>query len=238
MNTVVPNFANYATLVFDCDGVVLDSNRVKANAFRAAALPWGAVPAEALVAYNAAHGGVSRYEKFNHFLDHIVPLYATVTDGPGHEELLQAYAGIAKNGLMACGCPTGLTTLRETTAHARWLIVSGGDQAELREIFIARGISGFFDGGIFGSPDKKEAILIRELENGNIVQPALFLGDSKYDHVAASAAGLDFLFVSDWSEFAGWPAYIKTHGLPVVPSLDWITRTAAGAAVLPDAPQC
>lgn len=30
--------------------------------------------------------------------------------------------------------------------------------------------------------------------------PALFLGDSKYDYQAASAAGLDFVFLSGWSE--------------------------------------
>lgn len=93
------------------------------------------------------------------------------------------------------------------------MIVSGGDQAELREIFADRGLDRLFDGGIFGSPDTKETILARELESGNIRPQALFLGDSTYDHRAAVGAGLDFIFVSGWSEVPDWPGYVQQHQL-------------------------
>lgn len=65
------------------------------------------------------------------------------------------------------------------------LIVSGGDQAELRDVFSQRGISEWFDGGIFGSPDSKDEILARELANGNIDQPALFVSAPPTPPVAA-----------------------------------------------------
>jgi phosphoglycolate phosphatase-like HAD superfamily hydrolase len=102
------------------------------------------------------------------------------------------------------------------------LIVSGGDQAELRDVFSQRGISEWFDGGIFGSPDSKDEILARELANGNIDQPALFLGDSKYDYDAASAAGLDFVFLSGWSEVIDWEEWTTKHNIfsqPLINSL-------------------
>ena len=70
-----------------------------------------------------------------------------------------------------------------------------------------------FDGGIFGSPDTKDSILSRELANGNIQQPALFLGDSRYDHQAATQAGLEFVFVSGWSEVKDWPAWADAEGI-------------------------
>lgn len=203
----------YATLVFDCDGVVLESNRIKTEAFRTAALPWGEAAAEALVAHHVAHGGVSRYAKFAHFLSDIVPARAERTDGPGLEELLAAYAGAVRVGLMNCAVTEGLEALRAATPDARWLIVSGGDQEELREIFAARGLDGFFDGGIFGSPDTKDTILGRELAAGTITRPALFLGDSRYDHSAAQRAGLDFVFVSGWSEVGDWPGFVEAQGL-------------------------
>lgn len=209
----------YATLIFDCDGVLLDSNRVKTEAFRQAALPYGVAAAEALVAYHVALGGVSRYAKFTHFLEHIVP----GQDGPGREALLSAYATAVREGLASCSLAEGLKDLRAATPNARWMIVSGGDQAELREIFAARGLASLFDGGIFGSPDTKDAILAREIAAGGIQRPALFLGDSRYDHEAASAAGLDFIFVSGWSEFDGWPEYIRRHGLQAVPSIADLT---------------
>lgn len=206
----------YATLVFDCDGVVLDSNKVKTEAFYQAALPYGAAAAAALVDYHVRHGGVSRYQKFAMFLDELVPKHAA---GPGRDELLAAYAADVYRGLMNCAVAAGLERLRRRTPAARWLIVSGGDQAELREVFARRGLAPLFDGGIFGSPDTKDEILARELARGTIVQPALFLGDSRYDYLAARRAGLDFTFISQWSEFEGWQDYAAEQGFKTVATL-------------------
>lgn len=202
--------AGYTTLVFDCDGVVLNSNKVKTDAFYQATLPYGEDAAQAMVNYHVANGGVSRYKKFAHFLDQIAPNYAE-QECIDLEALLKAYAGYVQDGLLSCEVAPGLKALREQTPHARWLIVSGGDQAELRDVFSQRGISEWFDGGIFGSPDTKDEILARELASGNIQQPALFLGDSKYDYQAASAAGLDFVFLSGWSEVADWGEWVTRH---------------------------
>lgn len=217
----------WETIVFDCDGVILDSNRVKTEAFRQAALPYGSDAADALVAYHVAHGGVSRYAKFAHFLDALVPPGRT---GPGLDELLARYAGAVRDGLLSCAIADGLAALREATPGVRWLVASGGDQAELREIFALRGIDGYFDGGIFGSPDTKDVILAREIEAGNITRPALFVGDSRYDHEAASRAGLDFIFIHGWSEFVGWTDYVAHHGLEKVHALSALMPGHVGTA--------
>ncbi|CAM3611234.1 HAD family hydrolase [Halomonas lysinitropha] len=210
--------SDYTTLVFDCDGVVLDSNQVKTEAFYQATLSYGEAAAQAMVNYHVAHGGISRYKKFAHFLEQIAPLHAE-QQGPDLEALLQAYAGHVLKGLLSCEMAPGLEALRQQTPNARWLIVSGGDQAELRDVFAQRGIAGWFDGGIFGSPDTKDEILARELASGTIRQPALFLGDSKYDHQAASAAGLDFVFLSGWSEVERWKVWSDRNRIISIPSL-------------------
>lgn len=215
--------ANYSTLVFDCDGVVLDSNRIKTDAFRIAALPWGAKLADALVAHHVANGGISRHRKFAYFLESIVPSFSPSAvpgiDGPGLDELLASYALAVRGGLMACDVAEGLEDLRANTPNARWCIVSGGDQAELREIFSARGLDLFFDGGIFGSPDSKDVILGREIEIGSIHAPALFLGDSRYDYQAAQRAGIDFVFISQWTEVADWQEFASQNKLRAIASL-------------------
>lgn len=195
---------HYATLVFDCDGVVLNSNRVKTEAFYQAALPYGKAAAQRLVDYHVQHGGISRYAKFAYFMEHLIEPGQT---GPTLEELLSRYAAVVHEGLLKCDMAPGLQVLRERTASARWMIVSGGDQAELREVFVARGMADLFESGIFGSPDTKDEILARELASGNLQQPALFLGDSKYDYQAASATGLEFVFLSGWSEVSDWQAW-------------------------------
>jgi len=205
----------YQTAVFDCDGVILDSNKVKTDAFRQAALAYGAAAADALVSYHTANGGISRYAKFTHFLEQIVPGQT----GPDHAALLDAYASAVRAGLSACAVAPGLADLRAAHPDQTWLIVSGGDQGELHSVFGERGLAEMFNGGIFGSPDTKETILAREIAKGTIHGSALFLGDSTYDHRAATGAGLDFVFVSGWSEVADWPAYVAKHRLDEIPAL-------------------
>lgn len=201
----------YKTLVFDCDGVVLNSNKVKTEAFFKAALPYGQEAAETLVHYHVSNGGVSRYKKFGYFLEVIVGKQSEAA----LRQLLDDYASYVREGLLSCEVAEGLEVLRNNTSDSRWLIVSGGDQGELREIFQQRGIHSWFDGGIFGSPDAKEDILERELAEGNITKPALLLGDSKYDYKAARSAQLDFVFLSGWSEVAGWQQWTESEKITV-----------------------
>ena len=58
----------YKTFVFDCDGVVLNSNQIKTDAFYEAAKAYGSENAQALKDYHIQNGGVSRYEKFKYFI--------------------------------------------------------------------------------------------------------------------------------------------------------------------------
>lgn len=204
---------SYQTFVFDCDGVILNSNKIKTEAFYQSALAYGELAAQALVEYHVANGGVSRYKKFAYLLDEIVPALPDEVFGPSLEELLEKYAKIVLDGLLSCEVTEGLEKLRSKTSNAKWLIVSGGDQAELRHVFNERGLDKYFDGGIFGSPDNKSQILEREINNGNIQQSALFLGDSKYDYEAAKNTNIVFLFVSEWSEIAAWEKWINTHNI-------------------------
>ncbi|NQV11637.1 MAG: HAD family hydrolase [Cyanobacteria bacterium] len=217
------DLSGYHTIVFDCDGVILDSNRVKTESFRTAAMPYGEAAAAALVKHHVSNGGVSRYVKFAYFLETIVPKHAPdlipELNAPALEALLSTYAQSVRTGLMTCAVTEGLDELRAATAESRWLIVSGGDQVELREIFAARGLISYFDGGIMGSPDTKDIILRRETERGNIKGRGLFLGDSRYDHQAATRAGLDFVFVSGWTELSEWPEFVKNNNIWTVSNL-------------------
>ena len=83
-----------------------------------------------------------------------------------------------------------------------------------------------FDGGIFGSPDNKDQILARELATGNIRQPALFMGDSRYDHESSTRAGLDFVFMHAWTDFPEWESYTQQHGIRVVAELEQLIPAA------------
>ena len=202
--------------MFDCDGVVLDSNRIKTEAFRTAALPFGPEPANRLLAYHLENGGVSRYLKFRYFLESIVEGEAPAGS---YESLLDRYASEVGMGLLTAAVAPGLQRIRDETRSATWILASGGDQAELRGVFEKRGLTNFFDGGIYGSPTTKDEILASCRDRGLLGRPTLFLGDSRYDFEVASEFGLDFLFVEAWSEFQGWQDHQRVHGYRSVRTL-------------------
>ena len=66
------NLQDYDIFIFDCDGVILDSNKLKSDAFRQALEYEPEEMVEELVRYHKLNGGISRYEKFNYFYKSIV----------------------------------------------------------------------------------------------------------------------------------------------------------------------
>jgi beta-phosphoglucomutase-like phosphatase (HAD superfamily) len=120
---------NFKTLVFDCDGVILNSNKLKTQAFYTTASTYGEQAAKALVDYHISKGGISRYDKFEYFLKQI--LGKPVFDEKELKVLLYNYADEVWRGLNSCEVAEGIEALRDKTADSRWLVVSGGDQAEV-----------------------------------------------------------------------------------------------------------
>jgi phosphoglycolate phosphatase-like HAD superfamily hydrolase len=132
---------------------------------------------------------------------------------------MQSFDEVLDKTLMDCEVSPGLQPLREASRDRKWMLLSGGDQRELRIIFARRNLAHLFDAGIFGGPDTKDIVLAREKANGNLQLPALFIGDSKYDFEAATRAGLDFVFLSDWTEVADWQDFCRTNKIAVAKNL-------------------
>lgn len=211
----------YKTLIFDCDGVILDSNRLKTQAFFEASKKYGKRAATKLVEYHLENGGVSRFKKFEYFFSDILKKSFTKSE---FEAVLEDYSLSVKNALLSCEVAKGLVQLRKLTSDSKWLVASGGAQTELRGVFSKRKIDHFFDSGIYGSPASKEEIIREQLISGNIIEPVLFVGDSRYDHVVAEQANFDFIFVAEWSEFSDLRSYASQKSVVVIDTLDDLMR--------------
>lgn len=211
------DLAKYKTIVFDCDGVVLNSNKVKVQAYFDVAKRNGGSDAEAqaFVDHHVTKGSFPRNGKIEYYLKQIVKQPVTAETV---QKYLEAFEDILDKSLMQCEIAPALPALKAATPQAAWMLLSGGDQAELRRVFPRRQLNGYnlaqmFEAGIFGGPDQKDEVLVREIANGNLQLPALFLGDSKYDYQAATKAGLDFVFLSDWTEVPDWQQYCAEHNI-------------------------
>ena len=68
----------YQTIIFDCDGVILNSNFQKIEAYRNTALRYGASEnqADQLAQHHIKLTGISRYVKFKYFL--MILLYSQI----------------------------------------------------------------------------------------------------------------------------------------------------------------
>ena len=57
----------YDFFIFDCDGVILNSNSIKNFAFRLTLKNENKDLVDSFIKYHKENGGISRYEKFQHF---------------------------------------------------------------------------------------------------------------------------------------------------------------------------
>jgi phosphoglycolate phosphatase-like HAD superfamily hydrolase len=194
--------SNFSTLVFDCDGVILDSNRVKSDAFLTVAASFGAVPAQRLLEYHQRHGGVSRNEKFAYFLDELVEIpvqYRAAT----LQKLLVEFGRICARELKSCPLIPGVAALLGSIpASVASYVVTGGAQDEVRDVLSQRGLSGRF-ADILGSPTSKRDNMALLQDAGAFRGRSLFFGDAALDMRLAEEFGLDFVFVygaSEWSD--------------------------------------
>tara|TARA_Y100001968_G_scaffold333538_1_gene397074 strand:+ start:2587 stop:3273 length:687 start_codon:yes stop_codon:yes gene_type:complete len=210
------NFKKYKSIIFDCDGVILDSNKIKTEAFRLSTRSYGEEYSEKLVSYHLLNGGVSRYEKFNYFLNSILRIKSEEERKNILIDLLKIYETETTQGLLNCEVTFGLKELRSYTKGTPWFVVSGGDEKQLTYIFKEKKIYDFFDGGIYGSPDSKDHIIKREIKSLNIKFPSLLLGDSKLDYEVSSSNKIDFVFLSKWTEFISYESFCKRNGIIIL----------------------
>jgi phosphoglycolate phosphatase-like HAD superfamily hydrolase len=206
----------YKSVVFDFDGVILNSNSLKTEAYKYAVQDYGIDYVNDFVCFHKKNGGMSRYEKFKYFLSEMAP---ENIPNLTIENLLSCFSCFIDKKIDSCELVDGLDAIRMQYQSAKWLIVSGSDQAELRAYAKRRNIDKYFDGGIYGSPDDKRKNIIQALDSGIIKFPAALIGDSKLDHQVAKEFNLDFIFVSKWTDMSDWKDYSISNNLFVIESL-------------------
>ena len=190
------------TIIFDCDGVILNSNHIKTTAFRSICEPYGNQETEDFLRFHQSNGGISREVKFSYFLEKIIKFRGDVASE--HKKMMSEYSSIVSKGMLTCEVNEYIYDLKLVTPEAKWMVLSGSNEIELKHVFGQRDLGRLFNLGIYGSPDSKKTHMRRFIETDFVERPAMFIGDSMYDYEVALEFDLQFVFLTQWTEVSDW----------------------------------
>lgn len=177
-------------IILDFDGVILESNQIKAEAFRQL---FKAYPqhGDKIVELHLTHGGMPRHEKLR-------TIYREFLRKPlRNEELARLdarFRNLVEEQILECPFVQGAEEFLKAY-HSRYalFVASGTPEEEMRDQIRLRGLPGYFR-GVYGSPRHKGEIL-RDILSENSWQPlqVLFIGDAIDDYNGAKEASVPFI---------------------------------------------
>jgi HAD superfamily hydrolase (TIGR01549 family) len=184
--------SNLKAILFDFDGVILDSMDVRDSGFRYIFRCFDDDKLEELILYHRKNGGLSRFKKINYF-------YKEILKKEISSELVNSYAEkystIMRKELVNKDKLIGDTIdfIKSSQDLFDFHIVSGSEHTELNYLCTALKIDKYFL-SISGSPAPKEELITRTLERYMYKKnEAIVVGDSINDLVAAKRNGLTFI---------------------------------------------
>ncbi len=193
-----------ACIVFDCDGIILDSVDVKTQAFGRVADPFGKEARKALVDYHTLHGGVSRYEKFAWLVRREKGRDITPDESRRMGEAFVAYCleAVANAPLV----PGFLDVAERWFGRVPLYVASGTPHEELVQVLTDRNLAPKF-AGIYGTPPAKAALLQTIVHRDAKVDPkaTVMVGDSQTDMDAALIVGTKFYGRGGYFANSPWP---------------------------------
>lgn len=188
---------DYGVYVFDCDGVIFNTNELKAHAMQAAlstSFEDDALVSEC-ISYFRENFGKSRFHHIKYFLEEVF--------GVGEQErpklefnLLKIYSFQCREMYCSADLAPGFLQFLEVCRGKKY-VASGSEESELREAFDRRALSTYFS-GIYGSPTEKSRN-VEKILAGEKGKTAVMIGDAMSDMNAARENGIDFVFYSRFS---------------------------------------
>ena len=139
--------------MLDFDGVILESNRIKAETFPRLFHQYPQ-HAEAMIKLHQDHGGMPRHEKLRIICEDILGL---TVDDDEIQRLSRELGRLVDDGIMACPfTPGALDFLKTYSTQYPLFIATGTPEDEMQPLVKRRGIASYF-AGVYGSPRNKAA---------------------------------------------------------------------------------
>ena len=178
-------------LIFDFDGVILQTVDLKTDAFADLYAPYGAAVQRQVIAYHQAHGGISRYEKFRVWERELLGRSPSEAD---IERLAQRFSELVFEKVLAAPfVPGARAYLEHWHQRVPCFVCTGTPDAEMQRIIDARGFRPWFR-EVYGSPRRKPEIIRYLLKKHELdAAQVRFFGDATTDYDAAQATEVPFV---------------------------------------------
>lgn len=205
-------------IIFDCDGVIFDSNALKTAAFREVLAAYPQEVVDEFIVYHQTNGGISRYVKLRVFLTDFLK---TSVDEEKLQKLLNDFGSSCQRLYQQADLTPGCLTVLETLSqHIPLYVASGSDEAELRQVFTGRDLDKYFR-GIYGSPKTKQDCVAEIIQKLDFRKEIVFVGDAESDWKAATKENLNFVFMAKFSDAANsMKQKSKENNFPVIDTLE------------------
>jgi phosphoglycolate phosphatase-like HAD superfamily hydrolase len=178
-------------IIFDFDGVIVESNDIKTLAFKELFSGHSVEQQNEITAYHRLHEGISRIEKIKYFYDIILKKDLTKDK---LNSLSDQFSTIVKEQVVqANSVGSSSTFFSNYSSSYDFYIASGTPELELVEIVDKRNLTQYFK-GIFGSPSKKEQIISNIILKHDLNKKNVWMiGDSLTDYNAALNSDIQFI---------------------------------------------
>lgn len=177
-------------IIFDFDGVLVESVDIKADAF---AYIFRQYPAhkDEIVKLHLANGGVNRFDKIRW-------IYRDILKKPLAEEKLKELGEefsnyVYKKVISSSFVPGAKEFLEKYLNKMMLFIISGTPQEEIMSIVREKGLSKYFL-EVLGAPEDKGSHATKILEKYRLApDEVVFLGDAYSDYEGANKSGIRFV---------------------------------------------
>ena len=179
------------TVIFDFDGVIVESTKIKTMAFGKLFEHEHPEQVTAIVYYHVQNAGISRYEKFRYIYKEILKRHLSDDE---FQALCVQFARIVMNEVIKAPYVKGAREFLENYASTyRCFVASATPQEEIEKIIEERNSMRFF-GKIYGAPYGKSNA-VKDILRKEEIEPlaAAYVGDALSDYHAAKDNSINFV---------------------------------------------
>lgn len=204
-------------IVFDFDGVLVESVGIKRAAYVALFRTHGDAASDAVARYYDEHPGCSRFQLFDWFHRDVLQHSPTAEE---IEQLSAAFSDLVVQKVVDAPMVRGAAEfLSRQASRFDYHIISGTPERELQQILRRRGLERYFKTA-YGSPASKVDLFERLfVACGLTADDVVYVGDSEADWVAARALHVPFI----WRQLSGdapRPAGFEGPGITTLAELE------------------